>query len=71
LPIVDAHIHYSRPDWDVLSPAQVLAILDRARVQRALVSSTPDDGTLKLYEAAPHRIVPFLRPYRMREDMAG
>jgi hypothetical protein len=71
LPIVDAHIHYSRPDWDVLSPAQVLAILDRAKVQRALVSSTPDDGTLKLYEAAPHRIVPVLRPYRTREDMAG
>jgi predicted TIM-barrel fold metal-dependent hydrolase len=71
LPIVDAHIHYSQPDWSVMTPAQALAILDRAGVQRALVSSTPDDGTLKLYEAAPQRIVPFLRPYRKREDMAS
>ncbi|MCH7916168.1 MAG: amidohydrolase, partial [Deltaproteobacteria bacterium] len=44
LSIFDAHIHYSRPDWEVLSPKQALAILDRAGVRRALVSSTPDDG---------------------------
>jgi hypothetical protein len=69
LPIFDAHIHYSQPDWSVLTPDQVLAILDRAGVRRALVSSTPDDGTLKLYDKAPQRIVPFLRPYRSREDM--
>jgi hypothetical protein len=69
LPIFDAHIHYSQPDWAVLTPDQVLAILDRAGIRRALVSSTPDDGTLKLYDKAPERIVPFLRPYRSREDM--
>jgi hypothetical protein len=45
-PIFDAHIHYSRPDWQAFTPEQILAILDRAGVQRALVSSTPDDGTL-------------------------
>jgi hypothetical protein len=71
LPIFDAHIHYSEPDWEALSPAQALAILDQAGVRRALVSSTPDDGTLKLYEVAPQRIVPFLRPYRTRQDMAS
>ena len=71
LPIFDAHIHYSRPDWQVLTPERVLAILDQAGVQRALVSSTPDDGTLQLYAAAPQRIVPFLRPYRTREDMGS
>ena len=69
LPVFDAHIHYSQPDWAVLTPDQVLAILDRAGVRRALVSSTPDDGTLRLYDKAPQRIVPFLRPYRSREDM--
>jgi Amidohydrolase len=69
LPIFDAHIHYSQPDWTVLTPDQVLAILDRAGVRHALVSSTPDDGTLKLYDKAPGRIVPFLRPYRNREDI--
>ncbi len=71
LPIFDAHIHYNRSDWDVLPPGQVLAVLDQAGVQRALVSSTPDDGTVQLYEAAPQRIVPFLRPYRTREDMGS
>jgi hypothetical protein len=71
LPIVDAHIHYSQPDWAAIPPEEALAILDRAGVRRALVSSTPDDGTLKLYERAPDRILPFLRPYRTRADMSG
>src|ERR671925_806430 len=71
LPIFDAHIHYSRPDWQMFTPERVLAILDRAGVQQALVSSTPDDGTLQLYATAPQRIVPFLRPYRTPEDMGG
>ena len=71
LPIVDAHIHYSQPDWEAYTPEQILAILDTAGVRRALVSSTPDDGTLKLYAVAPQRIIPFLRPYRTRNDMGG
>lgn len=71
LPIFDAHIHYSQPDWEVYTPEQILAVLDTAGVRRALVSSTPDEGTLKLYAAAPQRIVPFLRPYRTRHDMGG
>src|SRR5262245_13181416 len=71
LPIFDAHIHYSRPDWQVFTPERMLAILDRAGVQRALISSTPDDGTPQLYAAAPQHIVPFLRPYRIREDMGS
>ena len=39
-------------------------------MRRALVSSTPDDGTLKLYEKSPAGIVPSLRPYRTRDDMS-
>lgn len=70
LPLFDAHIHYSRPDWDVYTPERALSILARAGVRRAIVSSTPDDGTLKLYDKAPAGIVPFLRPYRTRDDMS-
>ncbi|PYM90563.1 MAG: amidohydrolase [Candidatus Rokuibacteriota bacterium] len=70
-PIFDAHIHYSRPDWDAYTPERVLSILAAAGVRRAIVSSTPDDGTLKLYEKAPKGIVPFLRPYRSRGDMGA
>jgi hypothetical protein len=68
--LFDTHIHYSMPDWNVYSVDAVLGILDRAGVERALVSSTPDDGTLRLYERDPRRIVPELRPYRSRADMA-
>jgi len=64
LPIVDTHLHYSQNSWSEYSPEAVLAILDGAGVRRAFVSSTPDDGTVRLYEAAPDRIVPVLRPYR-------
>ena len=52
-PLADAHIHYSAPDWNVYTPDQVVAILDKAGITRALVSSTPDDGTLKLYDRDP------------------
>src|SRR5260370_34013616 len=70
LPIFDAHIHYSRPDWDGYPPERALSILARAGVRRAIVSSTPDDGTLKLHERAPDSSVALLRPYRTRGDIA-
>lgn len=69
LPLTDGHIHYSRPDWGVYPPERILEILDKAGITRALVSSTPDDGTLALYAKDPKRIVPILRPYRTRDDM--
>lgn len=68
--VFDAHLHYNAPDWASLPPERILAILDRAGIARALVSSTPDDGTLALYDTAPARIVPILRPYRTRDDLA-
>jgi predicted TIM-barrel fold metal-dependent hydrolase len=69
LPVFDAHIHYSQPDWSSYSPDAILALFDKTGVRWAIVSSTPDDGTLRLYEKAPDRIVPVLRPYRTRADM--
>src|SRR5213594_2810356 len=42
-PLFDAHIHYSRPDWDAYTPERVLSILAAAGVRRAIVSSTRDD----------------------------
>lgn len=69
LPLFDAHIHYSSDAWDDYPLNEVLAIMEKAGIQRALVSSTPDDGTLRLFEAAPERVVPELRPYRSGGDM--
>ena len=64
LPLFDAHIHYSEPAWSMLTPQQAIARLREAGITRAIVSSSPDEGTMKLYEAAPDMVVPFLRPYR-------
>lgn len=69
LPIFDTHIHYSAPDWAEYPEERILGILQTAGIRRALVSSTPDDGTIKLYQKDPRRIVPILRPYRTREDI--
>src|SRR5260370_25738008 len=69
LPIFDTHIHYSAPDWAEYPPDRILGILQKAGIKGALVSSTPDDGTLTLYQKDPRRGVPFLRPYRPRDDI--
>ena len=45
--------------------------MDQAGVRRAFVSSTPDEGTVRLYEAAPDRIVPVLRPYRQAGELSS
>jgi hypothetical protein len=69
LPVFDAHIHYSQADWSVYTPEAILSVLDRAGVRWAAVSSTPDEGTLRLHAKSPERVVPVLRPYRTRDDM--
>ena len=70
-PLHDGHIHYSANAHDSVPPERALALLDTAGITRALVSSTPDDGTLALHRLAPDRVIPVLRPYRDRDDMAG
>ena len=64
LPIFDAHMHYSQPAWAAHDAAAVSRKLDAANVIGALVSSSPDDGTLTLFGAEPTRFNPVLRPYR-------
>ena len=61
--IFDAHIHYNQDVWESLPPAHALHVLNQAGLSKALVSSTPTDGTERLYRLAPKRIVPLLRPY--------
>jgi hypothetical protein len=64
----DAHIHYNANSWAQLEARAALARLDAAGIERALVSSTPSEGTERLYALAPERIVPLLRPYREPAD---
>jgi predicted TIM-barrel fold metal-dependent hydrolase len=69
-PLFDAHIHFSVGATSIYTPAAALQILDSSGIGIALLSSTPNDGTLALYAAYPHRFIPFLRPYRKTRDLA-
>jgi hypothetical protein len=63
LPIFDTHVHYKEPAWEVYPPDVIITMLENSGVVKALVSSTPDEGTRMLYKKDPERIIPFLRPY--------
>jgi len=63
IPIFDTHVHYSESAWAEYGPADIEKLLDAAGVGKALVSSTPDDGTLRLSRHNPKRFIPVLRPY--------
>jgi Amidohydrolase len=69
LPLFDAHLHYSHDAWDRLPPAEAVALLRQAGLSGALVSSSSDEGTQKLFEAAPDLVLPSLRPYRRRGEI--
>jgi len=61
-------MHYKQEAWGPYPVRTVIELMDKSGVAMALVSSTPDEGTIRLLEYAPDRIVPELRPYH---DGAG
>ena len=71
LPLFDTHVHYSEDAWGVVPIDQALRLMDQAGTRLALVSSTPDAGTIALHQADLRRVIPVLRPYRTRGDMAS
>jgi predicted TIM-barrel fold metal-dependent hydrolase len=71
LPIFDAHVHYSHDAWEQLPPKEAVALLRKAGLKRALVSSSGDDGQQRLYAEAPELILPSLRPYRTRGEISS
>jgi predicted TIM-barrel fold metal-dependent hydrolase len=71
LPIFDAHVHYSHDAWENLPPKDAVALLRKAGLKRALVSSSGDAGTQRLVAEAPDLIVPSLRPYRSRGELSS
>jgi predicted TIM-barrel fold metal-dependent hydrolase len=68
-PLFDAHIHYSHDAWEQVPPKQAVAILRKAGLRGALVSSSNDQGTQMLLAEAPDLIVAELRPYRTRGEI--
>ncbi|MBT9489474.1 MAG: amidohydrolase family protein [Rubrivivax sp.] len=71
LPIFDTHLHYSHDAWERLPPAAAVALLRQAGLKAAVVSSSSDEGTQKLYAAAPDLVLPALRPYRSRGEIGS
>jgi hypothetical protein len=71
LPIFDAHLHYSHDAWDVVPTKEAIAILRKAGLKRALISSSGDDGQQRLYAEAPDLVIPELRPYRSRGEIGS
>ena len=69
MPIFDAHIHFSHDAAERFSAAEAVAILKKAGLKRALVSSSDDAGTRALHAAAPDLVLPSLRPYRRRGEI--
>lgn len=63
LPIFDTHVHYNDDAWITYPPEEILKKMEKANVPHALVSSSPDEGTRKLYQLDSDRVIPFLRPY--------
>src|SRR5207237_1420889 len=49
-PVFDGHIHYNADARCTYSGDEILSRLKRAGIERALISSTPNDGTIALYE---------------------
>jgi hypothetical protein len=70
MPIFDAHVHYSHDAVLQVPPAQAVQLLREAGLKGVLVSSSDDEGTQRLLQAAPDLIVPELRPYRTRADVS-
>ena len=68
-PIFDAHIHYSNDAREAFSPEDAIRRLREAGVKQAMVSSSSDEGTQRLYQADPSFVVPSLRPYRKRGEL--
>jgi hypothetical protein len=72
LPLFDAHLHYNAEAAAQLPPAAIVDLLRRNGVRGALLSSTPNDLTRSLSDAAHSlAIVPFVRPYRTEADRSS
>lgn len=71
LPLFDAHIHYSHDAVIQVPPAEAVNLLRKAGVKKALISSSDDNGTQKIYQQAPDIVVPALRPYRRRGEIGS
>ena len=68
LPLFDAHVHYNKDIWQAIPADDAIRRLKKQGIRRAIVSSTPANGAIKLFKQDPGLVIPFLRPYRTPDD---
>ena len=68
LPIFDAQIHYDRASWSRVPVEAILNAAEELTVPWLLVGSIPNEGTWRLYNADPQRVIPMFVPAFRRED---
>jgi amidohydrolase family protein len=71
LKIFDAHLHYNQEPNPYYPLDRVLEVFRRNGVTGILANSRPNKGTHQLVDAKPPGlwVVPFIRPYRTRDDV--
>ena len=69
--LFDGHLHLNWENGFRLPVAEAFALMRAHGVTTILATSRPNDGTHALVEGAREgvRVVPFLRPYRVRSDV--
>ena len=70
-PLFDGHLHLNWEDGFRLPVDEAFALMRAHGVTTILATSRPNDGTHALVEGGTKgvRVVPFLRPYRVRSDV--
>ena len=68
LPIFDAQVHYDEGSWSRVSEEAVMNAADELKVPWLLVGSIPNEGTWRLHQADPQRVIPMYVPAFVRED---
>jgi hypothetical protein len=71
IPIFDAHMHYNQEPTPFYSLEKIQEVFRENNIVGVLATSRPNIGTHQLMAGAakPLAVVPFLRPYRIRNDI--
>mgnify|MGYP001814235131 FL=1 len=68
LPIFDVHSHYKTEDAAVISPEDVIRLMDENNISHMVIVGEPPERALKLSEQSSGRIIPLLGLYQSHED---
>lgn len=67
-PLFDAQVHYNEEAWSRISVRAIMNTAEELNVPWLLVGSIPNEGTWRLHQADPARVIPMLVPGFSRKD---